>query len=303
MKRATIFLTAIILLLSFFGCAANPSSNDTGSDPIKSEITKTADGLGLNADKIELGDDLLYVELSAKNAMPEPAACVSMMLTVQKSLADNSVKAKKVVIKLTKDTESKVFDMELENRTVYLTLPSEGQERCTAADVANYMDAFAYLAYNMPADDYENVNIKLINDNGDAIYESSERFSKAAEKRTPAPNVELSTLTDRIISALPDGMELTGISAETRAETPAVAITLKCSDPESTSVQYINDVYEEIISISVNEMNIAACTIDISDANTGDRLMYYYGNYDIGKVAAWMSPDILAYSGPSGVGG
>ncbi len=303
MKKAIVFTIALIILLSFSGCTKTPADNSTDADAIKSEITKTADSFGLNAGKLEFGDDSLYVELSAKNAIPETEPCVSMMFTIQKFLADNSGSAKKVVIKLSKDTEVKAFDMELKDGTAYLTLPSDGVDRCTAADITNYMDAFAYLAYNMPADDYENVNIKLVNDDGEAIYDSTVRFSKAAEKRTPAQNADASAFADLVRSVLPLGLELTGISIDNHAETPAVAVTLKCSAHESASVQYINDLYDAVISRSVNEMNIAACTIDISDAETGDQLMYYYGNYDIGKTAAWMSPEIIAYSGPSGAGG
>ena len=302
MKKAIIVTLAIFLLLSFSGCSKTAADNGVSDDVVKSEITKAAESFGLNADKFAFAEGEACVDLSAANDQPEAGTCVSIMLTIQKCLAENSREAKKIIVRLANDGIVKAYDMELKGSTVCLTVPSDGQDRCTAADVVNYMDAFAYVAYNMTGEEHEKVDIKLVNADGAAIYEDSVRFSKAAEKRTPAPNADPSTLAEPVSAVLPLGLELNGITVENHAGTPAVAITLKCSERGSASVQYINDVYNAVVSRSVGEMNIAACTVAIEDAVTGEQLMYYYGNDDIDKIAAWISPEILAASGPAGAG-
>ena len=304
MKRAiTVVLLCAVL---FVGCAKIPveeakipaeKTESKTADNVTDEISKAVEELGLKVTKLEFGDDSLYAELSPENTMPESSVYVPVLTKIQECLLDNGSSVKKIDVKLVKEDTEKTFELALEDRTVYITLPSDGDGSDKKANMMLYMDAFAYLLYNMPSDVYDYVNVKVINHDGDTLRQSLIRFSRNAEKRIPADGADPAALIEPVKSVLPVGMELTEITIVTHNEIPIVALALKCSVLESASLSYIDDVYEMVIKKSAN-MNIAACTIDIVDASTGELLMYYYGNADIGKMTSWLAPEIRAFSGP-----
>lgn len=209
------------------------------------------------------------------------------------------VQAVKAIEKLFEKREIPYSNVAMNGKQVQIELTSDSTGRCSKQDVKNLMFAFHTLQSSDANGSFDEVQIKITDNNGELIYHTIQRVSFSHIQRIPH-SIEKIDNTCKIIK---EQITKTGIestcqySIDTVLDVPRINFTLiyNACDPPSFDV---NDLYDLIISDTSQNYNIGYCTLTIKCSNTDEDYLYLEGDSDLNLLFAWISPELSSRIGP-----